>query len=81
MAKKTETAKSFEEMLQRLEEIVRSLEKGDAPLDQSLALYTEGAELIRACTGKLDEAEQTVVRLRKGAEGEPVELPFEAEAE
>ena len=73
--------KTFEEMLARLEEIVRSLEKGDAPLDQSLSLYTEGAELIRCCTLRLDEAEQTVVRLRKGVDGEPVEIPFEVEEE
>ena len=77
MAKKAEM--TFEEMLARLEEIVRALEKGDAPLDASLSLYTEGAELIRKCSAALDAAEQTVVRLRKGADGEPVEMPFEAE--
>ncbi len=72
---------TFEEMLARLDVIVRDLEKGEAPLDQSLALYTEGAELIRRCTKRLDEAEQTVVRLQKGPDGAPVELPFDMEAE
>ena len=71
--------KSFEEMLARLEEIVRALEKGDAALEESLTLYTEGAELIRLCTGKLTQAEQTVVRLQKGADGAPMELAFAEE--
>ncbi|MBR6114217.1 MAG: exodeoxyribonuclease VII small subunit [Oscillospiraceae bacterium] len=71
--------RSFEEMLARLEEIVRALEKGDAALEESLTLYTEGAELIRLCTGKLTQAEQTVVRLQKGADGAPVELAFAEE--
>ena len=67
---------SFEEMLQRLDVIVRALEKGDAALEESLALYTEGAELIRLCTSRLNDAEQTVVRLQKGPDGAPVEQPF-----
>ena len=79
--RKSIKAKTFEQMLTRLDEIVRSLEKGDAPLEESLALYTEGAELIRSCTKQLDEAEQTVLRLQKGADGAPVELPFTPEKE
>ena len=70
---------SFEEMLQRLDIIVRALEKGDVPLEQSLALYTEGAELIRKCTERLNEAEQTVMKLQKSADGSPEELPFPGE--
>ena len=79
--RKSDKPKSFEQMLARLDEIVRALEKGDAPLEESLSLYTEGAELIRICTGQLDEAEQTVIRLQKGEDGSPVELPFEAEGD
>lgn len=71
--RKTAKPKTFEQMLARLDEIVRSLEKGDAPLEESLSLYTEGAELIRTCTKQLDEAEQTVVKLQKDADGAPVE--------
>ena len=44
--RRTAKPKTFEQMLARLDEIVRSLEKGDAPLEESLSLYTEGAELI-----------------------------------
>lgn len=73
--------KSFEDMLARLEAIVRDLEKGDAPLEQSLALYEEGAGLIRECTRQLETAEQTVMRLQKGPDGEPVEVPFDEPAE
>ena len=68
---------SFEQSLQRLEEIVKLLEKGDAPLAESLGLFEEGAGLIRTCGKLLDEAEQKVVQLRKSADGAPEELPFE----
>jgi len=64
-------------MLLRLEEIVRQLERGDISLEDSLKLYEEGAGLLRLCTKQLDEAEQTVVRLRKGPDGAPQELPFD----
>ena len=68
---------TFEQRLQRLEEIVALLEKGDAQLADSLALFEEGTKLIAACSTELDEAEQTVVKLMKGEDGAPVELPFE----
>ena len=40
----------FEDALVRLEEIVRHLERGDMPLDESLTLYEEGTGLIKACS-------------------------------
>lgn len=73
--------KTFEESLSRLGEIVRTLERGDAPLADSLKLFEEGATLITACTKQLDEAEQKVVKLRKDPDGEPEELPFEEAGE
>lgn len=69
--------KSFEQSLERIDEIVRALEKGDAPLAESLAMFEEGAALIRACGLVLNEAEQKVVKLRPGADGTPEEIPFE----
>lgn len=69
--------KSFEQSLQRLEEIVRLLERGDAPLAESLGLFEEGAGLVKRCTEQLEQAEQRVVQLRKSADGSPEELPFE----
>ena len=70
---------SFEESLKRLEEIVAGLEKGDVSLGDSMALFTEGSALVKRCTAMLDEAEQQVVKLKKGADGAPVELPFDGE--
>ena len=68
---------TFEQQLARLEEIVAALEKGDAPLADSLKLFEEGTKLIADCSTQLDRAEQQVVKLMKGADGAPVELPFE----
>ncbi len=68
---------SFELSLKRIDEIVKSLEKGDVALDESMKLFEEGTALIRRCGAMLDEAEQQVVRLRKGPDGEPEELPFD----
>ena len=70
---------SFEQSLARLDEIVRHLEKGDLPLKESLTLFEEGTRLIKNCGMMLDEAEQQVVKLKKGENREPVELPFEDE--
>ena len=69
---------SFEEKLARLEEIVALLEKGDAALAASLSLVEEGTKLANACTAELDKAEQQVVKLMKGPDSAPVELPFES---
>ena len=52
-------------------------EKGDLPLDDSLSLFEEGTGLIRRCGAMLDEAEQQLVKLKKGPDREPQELPFE----
>ena len=70
---------SFEQSLERLEEIVGHLEKGELPLNDSLTLFEEGTGLITSCAKMLDAAEQKVVKLKKGADRQPVELPFEEE--
>lgn len=70
---------NFEQSMARLDEIVHHLEKGDMPLNDSLALFEEGTALIRSCEKQLDEAEQKVVKLRKGPDRQPEELPFEDE--
>lgn len=76
MSAKKET---FEQKITRLEEIVAALEKGDAQLADSLALFEEGTKLIATCATQLDQAEQQVVKLMKGADGAPIEQPFEGE--
>ena len=70
---------TFEQKMTRLEEIVAKLEKGDAQLGDSLALFEEGTRLVSACRAELDKAEQQVVKLMKGADGTPVETEFASE--
>jgi len=69
--------KNFEASMARLDEIVKSLERGQTPLDEALKLFEEGTKLLASCGKQLDEAEQQVVRLMKGADGEPVESLFD----
>lgn len=70
---------NFEDSMARLEEIVGLLERGDAPLEQAMALFEEGAKLLRECTRQLDEAEQKVTLLTAGEDGRPEERPFQGE--
>ena len=72
---------SFEQSIGRLQEIVAVLEKGDAPLADSLKLFEEGTRLVSSCTDLLDKAEQKVIRLVKSADGTPREEPFDSGGE
>lgn len=65
MAKK----QTFEQAMSRLEEIVVALEKGDAPLEDSLALFQEGSKLIGTCSKALDQAQQQLKLLVQGENG------------
>ena len=69
----------FEEAMKRLEQIVQQLERGDAPLDQSLALFEEGTKLIKSCGAALDQAEQKLTVLVSAGE-KPETEPFQPEA-
>ncbi len=72
------TKLSFEDALKRLEEIVRTLEKGEAPLDQSIALYQEGDRLKRHCETRLKDAQARIEQIALGADGKPAGLtPFD----
>lgn len=62
MGKKKESLK-FESAFSRLEEIVGKLESGESSLDESLKLYQEGIELVKSCSEKLENAEQTIKQL------------------
>ena len=73
----SENNKSFEENIQRLEQIVRALERGDAPLEQSLKLFQEGTDLVASCGKLLDEAELQVKKIASAADGSPVEEEFD----
>ena len=64
-----ETKISFEQSMARLEEITRLLEKGDVPLEQSLAYFEEGTSLVKTCRQLLDSAEQKVKILTRTQDG------------
>ena len=70
---------TFEENMQRLEQIVRAMERGDVPLEESLKLFQEGTELVRNCGKILDEAQLQVKKIATAADGTPVEEDFDAE--
>lgn len=67
---------SFESNMQRLEQIVRTLERGDAPLEDSMKLFQEGTELVRSCGKLLDDAQLQVKQIMVSQDGTPVEGEF-----
>ncbi len=71
--------KRFEEAMERLEGIVRDLEEGDLPLEESLKAFEEGMDLIKFCSQKLEEVEKKVTTLVKTSEGEYRHEPFEVD--
>ncbi|MBD2178855.1 exodeoxyribonuclease VII small subunit [Pseudanabaena sp. FACHB-1998] len=56
---------SFEEQMQRLEEIVEILDDGEAALDEMLALYEEGMQRSQFCRDYLEKAEQKVILIQQ----------------
>ena len=71
---------TFEENISRLEQIVRAMERGDVALEESLKLFQEGTELVRACGKLLDEAQLQVKKVMTAADGSPVLEDFADEA-
>lgn len=67
---------SFEENMQRLEQIVRAMERGDVPLEESLKLFQEGTKLVESCGKLLDEAELQVKKIITDENGAPAEEAF-----
>lgn len=59
----------FEKALEQLEDIVRRLEKGDVPLDESVTIYERGEALKRHCEGLLRKAEAKIQRITLGPDG------------
>lgn len=70
---------SFEQNMQRLEQIVRAMEQGDVPLEESLKLFQEGTALVASCEKLLDEAELQVTKVVPGPDGSPTEEAFSHE--
>lgn len=71
---------SFEQAMERLEEVVKQLEQGEVPLDQAIRLFAEGNQLALYCREKLDWAEQQVEMLVQ-ENGEWKKKPFHTEEE
>lgn len=70
---------TFEENMQRLEQIVRAMERGDVPLEESLKLFQEGTDLVRKCGKILDEAQLQVKKIATASDGTPIEEDFQVE--
>ena len=67
---------TFESATQRLDDIVKLLEKGNSSLDESLKLYEEGIALVRFCNTELDNAENKIKMLVSSGNAEMVEKDF-----
>ena len=78
MSEKAKSELSFEQGLERLEQIVQELEKGDLALERALELFEEGMKLSVACRKKLEEAENRVEILLKKSDGKMTAEPFRA---
>jgi exodeoxyribonuclease VII small subunit len=77
---KTDLAEmSFEDALRALEQVVRRLEGGEVPLDESIALYERGEKLRGHCQARLDAAQARIEAIVQGADGKPAGTrPFDA---
>lgn len=73
--------KTFEQAMQRLEEIVQDLEGGELSLEDALKAFEEGTSLAKFCSGKLEEAEKKVTLLVQESGGKHTQVPFELEEE
>lgn len=67
---------TFETNMERLEQIVRAMERGDVPLEESLKLFQEGTKLVESCGKLLDEAELQVKKIVADGDGNPIEENF-----
>ena len=76
MAKKEEKELSFEESLEKLEEIVKKLETGDVPLDDAINEFNEAIKLSKICDDKLKKAEEAITKVVK-ENGEIVDFQVE----
>ena len=71
--------KDFEAAIAELESIVKKLEEGDLPLEQSLALYERGVQLSRFCHSRLEEAERRIEILNERGELKPAPASLTAD--
>ncbi len=74
-----EKNQTFEASMGRLEQIVRAMEQGNVPLEESLKLFQEGTELVRNCGKLLDDAQLQIQKVMTAADGSPVMEEFQHE--
>ena len=82
MTKKIEPKKpgqAFEPAIERLEAIVAEMESDKLPLDELLARYEEGIQLVKFCSEKLDAAAKRIEIITRNAEGKPQAAEFDPE--
>jgi exodeoxyribonuclease VII small subunit len=80
MSGTTDTSiKDFEGAIAELESIVKKLEEGELPLEQSLALYERGVQLSRFCHSRLEDAERRIEILTDRGELQPAPASLAAE--
>ncbi len=79
MAANTKQPPSFEHALERLENIVESMESGEVPLAELLAKFEEGNTLLKVCESRLKEAELKIEQLKKQKDGSAAFSSFETE--
>lgn len=72
---------SFEQSMERLEQIVRAMERGEVALEESLQLFQEGTQLVKNCAKLLDEATLQIQKVTVGPEGQPAMEVFTDEHE
>ncbi len=73
-------AMSFEDALRALEDVVRKLESGEVPLDDSITLYERGEALRKHCQARLDAAQARIEKIVAGPDGQAAAVqPFDAE--
>lgn len=72
---------TFEESMQRLEQIVRSMERGEVPLEESLKLFQEGTQLVANCEKLLENARLQVKKVLTAADGSPILEDFSDDGE
>lgn len=63
---------TFEESMQRLEQIIRAMERGEVPLEESLKLFQEGTQLVSSCEKLLESAQLQVKMVLAASDGSPM---------
>lgn len=80
MATKKDQSPTFENAIERLENIVEQMESDSLPLEDLLVRYEEGLKLVKFCSEKLEAAEKRIEIIARDANGKPRLVEFEAKA-